>query len=453
MELTKQCLQQHGCTGGTITWSGSLGTGLTKEVGTGTYTATCTNSCGTSGNSNSITISNGAAPSAPSITSNKTDVCSTEKATLTATGCEGGTITWSAGAGVGVSKEVGPGTYTATCTTSCGTSGASNSITIGTKASPVAPSISANKTAVCGTEKATLTASDCADGTITWSGSLGSGLTKEVGAGTYTATCVNSCGTSGNSNSITITSGAVPAAPIISASKTEICGTEEITLTATNCTGTIKWSNDKTGASIKVVAAGDYAAVCENSCGESGNSNIVKIKTASVPNAPLITTDKSSVCDTAKARLVAIGCLTTVEWSNGTTGEFIFVGVGTYTAKCKNTCGTSVSSNIIKIEAGVKPGAPTISTNKTTVCGTDKATLTAIGCEGGTITWSSGGTGATKQVSNGTYTATCTNSCGTSIASNSIVINLGQGPSAPTIVTNKTSVCGTEKGYIDSFWL
>ena len=82
------------------------------------YTATCTNTCGTSGNSNSITISNGAAPAAPSITSNKTDVCSAEKATLTATGCEGGTITWSAGAGVGVSKEVGAGTYTATCTTS-----------------------------------------------------------------------------------------------------------------------------------------------------------------------------------------------------------------------------------------------------------------------------------------------------------------------------------------------
>ena len=138
---------------------------------------------------------------APSITSNKTDVCSTEKATLTATGCEGGTITWSAGAGVGVSKEVGAGTYTATCTTSCGTSGASNSITIGTKASPVAPAISANKTTICGTDKAVLTATGCTGGTITWSGG-GTGLTKEVGTGTYTATCTNSCGTSSNSNSV-----------------------------------------------------------------------------------------------------------------------------------------------------------------------------------------------------------------------------------------------------------
>ena len=64
----------------------------------------------------------------------------------------------------------------------CGTSGASNSITIGTKASPAAPTISTNKTTICGTDKAILTATGCTDGTITWSAG-GTGSTKEVGPG------------------------------------------------------------------------------------------------------------------------------------------------------------------------------------------------------------------------------------------------------------------------------
>ncbi|MCP9769293.1 hypothetical protein EGI22_15375, partial [Lacihabitans sp. LS3-19] len=130
--------------------------------------------------SNTITINTGAVPTAPVIASNKTEVCGTEKATLTATGCTGGTITWSGG-GVGTSKEVGAGTYTATCTTSCGTSGNSNSVTITGGTAPTAPVITSNKTEVCGTNKATLTATGCTGGTITWSGG-GVGTSKEVGA-------------------------------------------------------------------------------------------------------------------------------------------------------------------------------------------------------------------------------------------------------------------------------
>ncbi|MCP9747928.1 hypothetical protein EGI24_14600, partial [Lacihabitans sp. CS3-21] len=136
------------------------------------------------------------------------------------------------------------------------TSLASNIIKIETGIVPTAPTISANKTSICGTEKAILTAIGCTGGTITWSGG-GIGATKEVTAGTYTSTCTTSCGTSGNSNSITISVGSVPTPPTVVASKNEICGNEEITLTASNCTGTIKWSNDKTGISIKITQAGD----------------------------------------------------------------------------------------------------------------------------------------------------------------------------------------------------
>jgi uncharacterized repeat protein (TIGR01451 family)/gliding motility-associated-like protein len=443
----KATLTATGCEGGTISWSGGLGVGTSKEVGAGTYTATCTTSCGTSGASNSVTISTGQSPSAPTIVANKTSVCGTSKATLTASGCEGGTITWSGGLGVGTSKEAGAGTYTATCTTSCGTSGNSNSLSINTGQTPATPTIVANKTSICQTEKAILTASGCEGGTINWSGG-GIGATKEVTAGTYTATCTTSCGTSGNSNSITISVGSVPTPPTVVASKNEICGNEEITLTASNCTGTIKWSNDKTGISIKITQAGDYAAVCVNACGESGNSNIVKITNGAVPNAPLITTDRVNVCGTEKARLVAVGCSSTIEWSTGETGDMIQVGAGSYTAKCKNSCGTSLASNIIKIETGGKPSAPSIVANKTSICGADSAKLTANVCSG-TIKWSNGGEGTVIYVKTaGTYSATCTNTCGISFASEPVVITTGGSPTAPNITASAIKICAGDSATL-----
>jgi uncharacterized repeat protein (TIGR01451 family) len=444
----KATLTAIGCTGGTITWSGG-GVGTTKEVGPGIYTATCTTSCGVSANSNSITIiSSGQNPVAPTIVANKTSICGTDKAVLTASGCDGGTITWSGG-GVGTTKEVGAGTYTATCTTSCGTSANSNSVTITIGQTPSAPTIVANKTSICGTDKAVLTASGCDGGTITWSGG-GVGTTKEVGAGTYTATCTTSCGTSSNSNVITISGGSLPTAPTIVASKNEICGTDQITLTASNCSGTVKWSNDKTGTSITITQAGDYAAVCVNTCGESGNSNIVKITNRSVPNAPLITTDRVNVCDTEKARLVAVGCSGTIEWNTGETGEMIQVGAGSYTAKCKNSCGTSLASNIIKIETGGKPSAPSIVANKTSICGVDSAKLTSNVCSG-TVKWSNGKEGASIYVKTaGTYTAICSNTCGISIASNPIVIIIGGTPSAPIITASATKICAGDSAILST---
>ncbi|MCP9764222.1 hypothetical protein EGI31_14825, partial [Lacihabitans soyangensis] len=336
------------------------------------------------------------------------------------------------GLGVGTTKEVAAGTY------------------ITTGQSPAAPTIVANKTSICGTDKATLTAAGCEGGTITWSGGLGVGTTKEVVAGTYTATCTTSCGTSPVSNAVTISTGQSPVAPIVTASKNEICGNEEITLTATGCTGTVKWSNNATGTTVKVSQAGDYAAICVNTCGESGNSNIVKISIGAVPNAPLITTDRVNVCDTEKARLVAVGCTGTIEWSTGATGDMIQVGAGSYTAKCKNSCGTSLASNIIKIETGGRPAGPIVVANKTSICGVDSAKLTASVCSG-TVKWSNGKEGASIFVKTaGSYTATCTNSCGTSLPSDAVVITVGGTPSAPIITASATKICAGDSATLST---
>ncbi|MDP2341473.1 MAG: hypothetical protein Q8O67_10965, partial [Deltaproteobacteria bacterium] len=324
----------------------------------GTYTAFCRNACGESSKTIEIILQKVPVPTAPVITSTRNVVCSYEVVAINASLCTVGDLVWSNGA-TSSTINVGPGIYFAYCENICGKSGNSNTITIGTSPSPVAPVISTNKTVVCGTDKATLTASGCADGTITWSSGLGTGTTKEVGVGTYTATCVNSCGSSAVSNSITISNGPAPVAPVISSNKTTVCGTDKATLTATGCVGG------------------------------------------------------------------------TITWSGGGVGTTKEVGAGTYTATCTTSCGTSGNSNTITIGTSPSPLAPVISTNKTVICGVEKATLTATGCADGTITWSSGfGTGTTKEVGVGTYTATCVNSCGSSAVSNSITISNGPAPAA-----------------------
>ncbi len=98
----------------------------------------------------------------------------------------------------------------------------------------------------------------------------------------------------------------------------------------------------------------------------------------------------------------------------------------------------------ITVTKGTIPVAPTITSDKTICCDGEKATLTASGCTG-KITWSTGATTSTIQVAvAGNYTATCSNSCGASSASNTIEIRTGVTPTSPTITAAKLTVCGTE---------
>ncbi|MBK6977561.1 MAG: carboxypeptidase regulatory-like domain-containing protein [Cytophagaceae bacterium] len=437
----KATLTATGCNG-TVTWSVG-GTGTTKEVSAGSYTATCTNACGTSAASLPIVIGSEPLPSAPVVTTDKTVCCDGEKATLRATGCNG-TVTWSTGA-TGTSIQVGEsGNYTATCTTTCGTSSSSTPVTIQKLSKPTAPTITGSTGPVCANEKVILSASACTTGTLKWStGETTS--TISVGAGTYSAVCENICGSSPASNTIIVLPGTVPTAPTISGSTGPVCGTEKVTLSASACTsGTLKWSTGETTSTI-IVGAGTYSAVCINSCGSSPSSNTITVTQGATPTPPTLTSDKSKVCGTEKATLTATGCNGTVTWSVGGTGTTKEVSAGSYTATCTNACGTSAASLPIVIGSEPLPSAPVVTTDKTVCCDGEKATLRATGCNG-TVTWSTGATGTSIQVGeSGNYTATCTTTCGTSSSSTPVTIQKLSKPTAPTITGSTGPVCANEK--------
>ncbi|WP_394991998.1 gliding motility-associated C-terminal domain-containing protein, partial [Emticicia sp.] len=441
-------LTATGCAG-IIVWSNaSTGTSISVAAA-GTYSAKCTGvGCGDSVPSNQVIITTDSAPAAPIISASKVGICGNETATLTASGCNN-TVKWSTnvtGNSITVSTA---GTYTATCGSTCGESGQSNAIVISLTPVPAIPTIIVNNANICGNETATLTVSTCA-GIVTWStGATTTSISVSV-AGTYSATCKNSCGESEPSQGTVIRRSNSPAAPVISTDKMSVCQTEKATLTSTGCTGTITWSTGATGSSIQV-SAGTYTATCANSCGISGNSNMVVIINGGSPEAPTVKADKTSLCETETAILTASSCSGTITWSNGTTGGTLTViAAGTYTAVCKNTCGTSPSSSVVIIISGGSPSAPSLTTDKPEICSTETAVLMAAGC-GGTITWSTGATGSTLTVAvSGTYTATCKNTCGTSAVSTPIIIktkaDCGGGCNVPTpvITASKTTICKPE---------
>ena len=99
----------------------------------------------------------------------------------------------------------------------------------------------------------------------------------------------------------------------------------------------------------------------------------------------------------------------------------------------------------VKIICTTPPSTPSISTNgSSSICIGQSVSLTANNiCSGCSVVWSNGQTGTSIDVTQtGTYSATLKNACGTSIASNSIVVTNGAAPNSPTIKANgSTSLC------------
>lgn len=421
-------LTATGCSG-TVNWSnGATGVSITVNTG-GEYTAFCGTSCGKSSNSNIIVITTNSTPNAPVVKSNKTSLCGTETATLTATGCEG-TVKWSNNTtGTNITTNVA-GEYSATCTTACGTSGASNEIEIIVGGSLNPPVVSSNWTKICnqGTvTPATLTATGCTANLFWSTGATTTSITVSV-AGTYSARCESNCDYV-NSNSIVITIGNdVPNSPLINPDRFIACTGETITLSAVACAGTVVWSTGATGNTTTINTSGDYTAKCSNACGLSISSIPLHIDFLPLANPTSISANNNitSLCGRSSITLESSGCGNGagILWNtNATTYEIKVTSPGTYTAKCINDCSTSINSNVITV-TGCPPAAsfarpPSlaalsdksssvyIAVSGNDICPTTSVTLEAMNCAG-SISWCVNGVIDTRHTSSIVVTPTQT---------------------------------------------
>jgi hypothetical protein len=312
------------------------------------------------------------------------------------------------------------GSYSATCTNSCGTSIGSNQIVITQGTTPNAPTVTSVKTLLCNGESTTLTATGCS-GNVTWSNtSTGTSLIVNT-AGSYSATCTNSCGTSTNSNQIVITQNSTPTTPSASTNKTIVCDMDRAILTASGCIGTVVWSNGASGSTTSVTVAGTYTARCTNECGTSGSSSGLIIKVGVSPTTPSISLANPINCGDASAVLVASNCNGTLNWGGGITGVSTrtVTTSGTYSVVCETICGVSVAGSI-NVQFKQIPAATASNTGPYTLGQTIQ--LNATG--GGSYSWTGPSnftaTGASPTLiastnaNAGVYTVTVTNTDGCS---------------------------------------
>ena len=192
---------------------------------------------------------------------------------------------------------------------------------------PNPPVITGSAKAVCRNESVILTATGCT-GTVIWSnGDTGNSITVKPQQTTkYTAICRAKPGCISCFADVWKITVNTPKAPTIVASTKLICPNETVTLTASNCQGTIHWISQNgieqdTGSiwTGKLQETTAFWATCEQNNCTSNPSLPVSVQVA-VPTIPTISADKWEICAGQPVVLAASGCIGTIRWADGGTG-------------------------------------------------------------------------------------------------------------------------------------
>ncbi len=401
--------------GGSIRWNtGATGNTISMSAA-GNYYAYESNGCGSGSNSSTVSISTNSTPPAPTLSiSGGMTLCNGLNQTIsTSPSTVGGVIRWSNGA-TGNSITINSnGNYYAWETNGCGNSANSASLVVTTLNTPPAPSVTpAGSLALCGGAFTILASSGTVTGNILWyfngasTGHFGTTYTVSS-AGNYTTREQSGCGTSASSNSVSILTNNIPAAPSLNVSGTILlCDGAAQTISGSPATsgGVLHWSTGATGNSITVSASGNYYAWETNAtCGAGPNSGTVTINTLNKPPAPVVNPPGNQLlCNGATATLSSSG--TNITWSNGTVGNTLVTGVaGNYYAIDNNACGNRGASNTVVITTGNCP-FPSPGTSFFICPG--KTKLIDAGAGYDSYLWNTGATTQTITVGPGSYYVT-----------------------------------------------
>lgn len=251
--------------------------------------------------------------------------------------------------------------------------------------------------------------------------------------GNYYVQYVNSNGCySDYSSEITVTMGALPTTPIISAGgNATFCAGGNVTLTSTPSNSYL-WSNGATTRSITVDSSALYSVVVNNGNCNSLSSVARKVTVNPIPKTPTISTSGSTSICSGKTVTLTSSSATGNVWSTGANTQSITVGLaGTYTVTATNLSCTSPRSEGVTISINALPTRPTITASgATTFCAGGSVTLTSSATNN---VWSNGSTEKSIIVSSaGTYSVTTSNGCA-SLTSLGRTVVVNQLPPTPTI--------------------
>lgn len=347
-------------------------------------------------------------------------VCNGAATTLTPTvsgGSGGYTYSWNSSIGAlsstTLNTTVNPGTnssvtYMLTATGSNGCSSTGN-VTV-TNTVLTAPTVTASPIAVCPGGQTTLTVSG-PPGVVDWgigSQSFQTPSTREIPVTLYESTnywfSIKRDGCQSNQTSIHVSVNQVPSIPSLGANKTNLCAGESTTLSGTCPTSgsTLQWIS-LGGTNVTPSATTTYQARCVSGSGCQSSVAQIQINVTQIPNTPVISTNKNTVCSGDAVTLsTPTSCPGgTIKWSNNSTGSSIVINptaTANYTAICEiNSCQSS-ASNSVQVTVNPRPDAPSSAATSVSNCLNSTASNLSSQISGSSLKWytvATGGTGST----------------------------------------------------------
>ncbi len=474
--------------GGTSGYSYSVNGGDSQNSGTfsnlaaGTYNVTATDANGCSAVNATVTITQPAAVPTLTLSANPGTSTNNQPITVTANGCDNGTVNWNAArssdewiaaGGTADGNQytfTAPGSYTisATCTVGGCTSPASASLNV--TISPC-PTITLNTTS-----QSNVSCFGRSDGgfTVSASGgaapyaysvnggdSQGGGSFANRAAGTYTVTVTDNNNCTANTT-VTITQPTVLA--VMPAAQTNVACFGAATGAAainTPTGGTAPYAYDWTPGdptgdgtpSVSGLGAGSYQVTVTdgNGCQATQDFTITQpasalaVQTGGQTNVSCFGSSDGSLSVSASGGTSGYTYSLNGGDSQGG-GSFTGLAAGTYTVTVTDANGCTASSSQITLSQPDAVPAPTLSASPGTTTANQPITVTANGCDGGTVNWNaSGGTASGNQYTftapdSYTISATCTVGGCTGPASAPLSLTIEPCPVITASVSGNTSV-------------
>jgi gliding motility-associated-like protein len=285
-------------------------------------------------------------------------------------------------------------------------------------------------------------------------------------AGNYYAIVTSSAGCRDTTQTLMLTVNPKPAAFATAMGPTTFCAGTSVTLNALG-TGTFQWLKNNlliggaSGATYVANSSGNYAVVVTSGVGCKDTSNLITIVVNPNPNATIMATGPTTICQGNSANLQASGG-TSYQWllsgaiiPGATAATYAAVLPGPYSVVATNSSGCRDTSSIMNITVQPQAVASAIATTPTSICAGDTVILAASG--GGLYQWLMNGNpigGATNAIlyatGAGNYRVVVRNALGTCPdTSAAISITLNPQPVANISANGPASFCAGDSVQLE----
>ena len=490
---------KNGSSQGPTNFVASGGQVVITGLGAGTYTNIVVTlaGCASSPFGGTITLSDPAAPLAPSVSSNS-PVCQNGTLTLGATGQSGAAYSWTGPLSytsnqqnptVSASATTGmAGSYCATQTVA-GCTGPTGCVTVVVNSLPVISSTSSSSPTTCSGSNGTITLNGLTNGTtysvtytrngvsqgpanLTANGS-GQIIITGLNAGAYTTivAALSGCSSNPTVGTITLTDPSSPSAPVVG-SNTPVCQGDSIKLTSTGQGGaTFAWTgpsgyNSAQQNPVRVNATtamgGSYCAI-QTVANCASPQACTSVTVNPLPVIGSVTSSNPTTCSGTDGTITINGLNANQQYSisysknnvsqgpvtitaNGSGSVVITnLGAGNYTTivVALSGCPSAPQGGTITLSNPSSPGAPTVSNTVGSVCQNSSLSLSASGQSGATYSWT-GPLSYTSNQQNPVVSNSATLPMGGSYCATQTVANCTS-PQACTIVTvsSQPTISGT----------